>query len=445
MAFTDTEIHRIELLITLDYLLRFTDENHPATQIDICEHAREFGLKYDKNATEGNDVRRQRIGDCLKYLKTLTNKYGESFPFVLERTESGKYYIEQKNYLTDDQIVEILAAVKSDKYAREKDTNYLLDRLLDAFTNVYNRNKLMLEADEIVRGKKVNDTTSKKYRLVLKAYKEKKSILIVQSHFGRLTADDLPDMFHEAGGNKRIFIGTSEHKVFCRVYKIQDFNNKPYAILIPINKPGIIFDAAENLSIPTSLPLRELMMEDETDDNRLNELFEMNNARLSQYYGSLDNYIGQQIVPEKGFSFKTSFYFEYRYLDRVRNSYEEFFSQTMPVIKCNSFNVKEDKLNTGFALEQPHKNDEFAIKCNQVEDENPKYGVVNVTINKNAFISWLYNNPNIADVIEVVAPKSINENLAHYFLGMLMKYSDYISEEMVNKAITATKSFKRKK
>ena len=337
MAFTDTEIHRIELLITLDYLLRFTDENHPATQIDICEHAREFGLKYDKNATEGNDVRRQRIGDCLKYLKTLTNKYGESFPFVLERTESGKYYIEQKNYLTDDQIVEILAAVKSDKYAREKDTNYLLDRLLDAFTNVYNRNKLMLEADEIVRGKKVNDTTSKKYRLVLKAYKEKKSILIVQSHFGRLTADDLPDMFHEAGGNKRIFIGTSEHKVFCRVYKIQDFNNKPYAILIPINKPGIIFDAAENLSIPTSLPLRELMMEDETDDNRLNELFEMNNARLSQYYGSLDNYIGQQIVPEKGFSFKTSFYFEYRYLDRVRNSYEEFFSQTMPVIKCNSF------------------------------------------------------------------------------------------------------------
>lgn len=31
MALTDKQIHRIELLITLDYLLNFTDEEHPAT------------------------------------------------------------------------------------------------------------------------------------------------------------------------------------------------------------------------------------------------------------------------------------------------------------------------------------------------------------------------------------------------------------------------------
>ena len=50
MAFSDTRIHQIELLLTLDYLLRFTDEDHPATQQDICRHATDFGLKYDAKA-----------------------------------------------------------------------------------------------------------------------------------------------------------------------------------------------------------------------------------------------------------------------------------------------------------------------------------------------------------------------------------------------------------
>ena len=54
------DIHQVEMLLTLDYLLHYTDEKHPATQIDICEHAKEFGLKYDKNSEKGNQVRRQR-------------------------------------------------------------------------------------------------------------------------------------------------------------------------------------------------------------------------------------------------------------------------------------------------------------------------------------------------------------------------------------------------
>ena len=43
MAHSDTRIHQIELLLTLDYLLNYTDEFNPATQIDICEHARSNG------------------------------------------------------------------------------------------------------------------------------------------------------------------------------------------------------------------------------------------------------------------------------------------------------------------------------------------------------------------------------------------------------------------
>ena len=84
MALSDTLIHRAELLITLDYLLNHTDENHPATQQDICRHARNFGLKYVDNAKTGNDIRRQRIGDVLRFLKEISSKYQDSFPFIME-------------------------------------------------------------------------------------------------------------------------------------------------------------------------------------------------------------------------------------------------------------------------------------------------------------------------------------------------------------------------
>ena len=97
MAHSDTRIHQIELLLTLDYLLNYTDEFNPATQIDICEHARKYGLKFDKNAKTGNQVRRQRISECLKFLRQITDDFTDDVPFVLETTDSGKYYIEQRH------------------------------------------------------------------------------------------------------------------------------------------------------------------------------------------------------------------------------------------------------------------------------------------------------------------------------------------------------------
>lgn len=75
MALTDTEIHRIELLLTMDYLLYHTDENHPATQLDICRHGIKFGLQYNSKSTKGNHVRRDRIGDCLVFLSIIQEKF----------------------------------------------------------------------------------------------------------------------------------------------------------------------------------------------------------------------------------------------------------------------------------------------------------------------------------------------------------------------------------
>ena len=91
MKHENSKINRIELLLTLDYLLHHTDEDHPATQVDICEYANKYGLKFDKNAKQRNQVRRQRIGECLKFLNEVADKFTNEIPFVLETTESGKY------------------------------------------------------------------------------------------------------------------------------------------------------------------------------------------------------------------------------------------------------------------------------------------------------------------------------------------------------------------
>lgn len=86
---SDTEIHHRELLITLDYLLRFTDENHPASQTKICEYAKEFGIKYDSTKKSGNEIKRQRISNALYFLKRFSDEF--VMPFAIEQTDKGKY------------------------------------------------------------------------------------------------------------------------------------------------------------------------------------------------------------------------------------------------------------------------------------------------------------------------------------------------------------------
>ena len=443
MKRTDTQIHQIELLLTLDYLLNYTDEDHPATQQDICRHAKDFGLKYDPKVTSGNDVRRQRIGECLQFLQYICYKFKDTdqIPFVINSTEAGKFYIEEKNHLNEEQIIKILAAVQNDKYTKNEDTEFLINKLLDSLSNKHNREFYKKELEkENKRVNKYKAAVNKKMRLVHKAYQEGKCILIIQSRFGRLRPEDIRDMLHVSvnEANSSEYFGTIDEKVYCRVYQIKEHNNKPYAILIPLSKHGVIFDAIENLNIPTNLPEKDLLTVDLDEKRDLDKLFKSNNQVLARHYDSLDEYVDTQIMPEKGFAFKTSFYFDYRYLDRVKRSFEECFSQDMSVVPCDKFKVNQEfvKARGGNAIEHPYKTDKYAIECEPIKDSSfPVYGVVNLVVNKNAFVSWLYENPDIADVVNVVSPRTINTELGHHFLGLMLKYHDDIGEETIQKAI----------
>lgn len=441
MKRTEAQIRQTELLLTLDYLLNYTDEDHPATQQDICRHALDFGLKYDSKATKGNDVRRQRVGECLQFLQYICYKFKDTdqIPFVINSTESGKFYIEEKNHLNEEQIIKVLAAVQNDKYTKNEDTDFLINKLLDSLSNKHNREFYKQELEK--ENKHVNKykvAVNKKMRLVNKACREGKCITIIQSHFGRLRPEDLVKMFYEPTADGQVYFGTIDEKIYCRVYRIEEHNNKPYAILIPLNKHGVIFDAIANLNIQTNLSERDLLMDDPDEHRDLDKLFKENNKFLAERYDSLDEYVDKSIMPEKGFAFKTSFYFHYRYLNRVKRSFEECFSRDMPVIKCSSFKINKEQTKRGRVIEVPLKIDKFAIECEPLpKNEFPKYGVVNIEINKKALLSWLWNNLDVAKVVNVVSPSSVNRELGLYILRLLSKYQDDVGDETIQKKLKA--------
>lgn len=432
------KINQIELLLTLDYLLNYTDKDHPATQQDICRHARDFGLKYDPKATSGNDVRRQRVGGCLQLLQYICYKFKDTdqIPFVINSTESGKFYVEKKNNLSEEQIIKILSAIKNDKYTKNEDTDFLINKLLDSLSNKYNRDFLKQEVQKTSkRVKKYSSTTNKKMNLVNKAYQEGKCILVFKSHLVSLKKENLSKTRNKHQRNSSSNFGFVDEKFYCRVYLIKELSNKPHAILIPLNKPGVIVDAIENLNIPIYLSERELLIDDFDDNRDFNKLFFANNKYFATRYKSLDEYIEKSVIPESGFAFKVSFYFNYWNIDKIKNSFEEYFSIKMPVIKCDRFEVDESQTKRDAALERPYKNDKFAIKCEPLSDvKTPKFGVVNIEINKNALISWILKNPEVAQAITVVSPYSVNKTLGDYALRMLLKYEDAVGYEKIQRA-----------
>lgn len=76
------------------------------------------------------------------------------------------------------------------------------------------------------------------------------------------------------------------------------------------------------------------------------------------------------------------------------------------------------------------------MECEECDENetHPRYGVVNITINKSALTSWLFNNPDIAHIVNVIFPDSINYFLAHRYEALAMKHLD-LYEKGVNRKI----------
>ena len=428
MALSDTRIHQIELLLTLDYLLHYTDEFNPATQIDICEYARKYGLKFDKKAKKGNQVRRQRISDCLKFLRQITDDYTDDVPFVLETTDSGKYYIEQRHGLNENQVAKILAAISNDKYTKDEDVSFLLDRVLSAFsTSEENRRIINNEYKRLIRGgKKYDKETIRKINLVEKAYREGKMIKIKFS-------------IADPKNNKVV-----DYFFWYRVYLIKEFQNKPYAFMLPIGQinadekigrlmffNGYLFEPIEKIDVANDSE-RNVLCEDLDENRDFNQLFHQKCSNLARRYGTIDNMLEKKILPNGGKTCIVSFYFNLGVKDILRRSFEDFFSEDFRYQETNLVAGLENQIqdiadgmdNWQIVTEEPKKN------------EYPKYGLVNISVDGNSFKSWLLSDPHgdgracIADMLTIIKPSSLNEELAEYHYFQLMKRTTYLRESL---------------
>ena len=437
MALSDTRIHQIELLLTLDYLLNYTDEFNPATQIDICEHARKYGLKFDKNAKTGNQVRRQRISECLKFLRQITDDFTDDVPFVLETTDSGKYYIEQRHGLNESQVAKILAAISNDKYTKDEDVSFLIDRILSAFsTSEENRRIIDSEYKRLLRGgKKYDRETIRKINLIERAYREGKMIKI------RFNVTD-PD-------NKKVV----DYFFWYRVYLIKEFHNKPYAFMFPIGQinvdekigrlqffNGFMYEPIEKIDVVNDSE-RNVLCDDFDEHRDFEELFRRKCPNQARKYGTIDNMLEQNILPNGGKACIVSFYFNLGLKDILRRSFEEFFSESFRYQETNMIAGIENQIkdfvggmdNWQIVTEEPQKN------------EYPKYGLVNISVDNNSFKSWLLSDPHgdgsvcIADMVRIIKPLSLNEDLANYFSEKLLKRVDYLVGGSKHRLLSAIK------
>ena len=422
MSLSDTKIHHTELLLTLDYLLRYTDDSHPATQQDICRHATHFGLKYDPKNQKGNDVKRQRIGECLKFLMDIADKYPDEVPFVLQRTDSGKYYIEQKHYLSEEQILKVLAAVENDKYTQDEDTSFLIDRLLDSLSSIHQRGAYLKELEKLNKGvKKYNFETNRKIRLVNKAFNEGKLL-------------KLQDVVYHADGRGvwRIFY------TWYRVYAIKEFRNKPYAVLIPVSESelivlnGYLFQEIEGLDIPKG-PDKDVICKDFEEHRDLDELYRKMSRRARHRYTSPKSLLSNNIMPmSSGCSMKVGFYVREVFYEFVKRSFEQFFSTTFNCVGCTSFDtVKEDEAKKG--------SKDYIIPHPLEPGEKPKYYIVNMNINRTAFMGWLSSDvhgngaKDIAGMVEIVGPSLFNKFLYRKYLVSAKRIARKLTKEDVEK------------
>lgn len=419
MAFSDTRLHQIELMLTLDYLLRFSDENHPASRMDICRYATTYGLRFDARRTKDNDVRRQRIADCLRFLEEITIRFPDRVPFVLEKTEGGKYYVCQRNYLGDEQVVKILAAVKNDRYTEDEDTEYLIACLLDTLSSSHDRARYIAEAAKLSKNvRKYNSEANRKIRLVNKAFREGKALKLRR------------EIFDTNAKNVHVY------DFWYRVYSVREYRGKPYAVLLPISKGpiplalGIIFKQIENLDIPSGAD-REVLMSDVKRD--LDALFAKLRPVDYQKYGSLEAMLKANLALTHGKATEVSFYFKMAFAKFIAPSFEDHFGTKLTYVRCKEFDIAEKGAGKAFR--------KVISPRPMSSSDKPVYGVAKVMVNHSAFVSWATVDPHgegctsIGNMIEVVWPDSITAAILRFHFDALLKKKDRLSQETKDRII----------
>lgn len=157
------------ILICLDYLLNFTDEEHPTIANKICEYALD---------TYGVVIDHRSIKSFFERLKELADKYPDKFPFILESNggQRPKYYIEQK-YFSREDILSIASAIKDSFQIDAVASKELIENFVDVTTNVYQKEEILkIIENQPNKGGKIDRAIANQVRKIEQAINEKRRI-----------------------------------------------------------------------------------------------------------------------------------------------------------------------------------------------------------------------------------------------------------------------------
>lgn len=405
----DTRIHQREILITLDYLLHHTDKDHPVKQADICRYAdEEYGITYQGEGVSGNQIKRQRVSECLKYLKELSDKY--DFPFVLAHTGGGKFYIEERNGLSDEQTARLLAAIYNDPYIGKEGTEFYEGRILDAFATTKASKEAIKKLSSLYLqgGEKQSEEVIQKIEILEKAYRNNCPIKV------QWPGEKYPE--------------------WTKVCYLKEVHHDPCAFLLPAcslpiqgSKGRYLFDKIENIVLPSTnynqLACSDKKEIEEYADNE--KVFRLSNPKLAKRYGRLDRMLKKTIPSLGEKDGVVSFYFKDVDEKVISESFESFFGE-----KFHCQNVDNASLFLGRESDLDRRKMSFIIRKKE-SLSNQK--LVHFFADFFQFKSWLLSDPFgdgescIGDYVEVMSPESINVDFANYYLKKMDAYYNYLT------------------
>ncbi len=393
MINNNPDLTRIELLFVLDYLFKYTDEEHPAVQKKIIDHVQE-----KHNIT----IRRQRIPEILELLYRLTNEENK-MPFKVAKVSTGvkfKYYMAEWPISHEDLLTTIIT-INENAFLSRLDSNRLIRKILRPNTSISTRRKLL---DASVEKKKTSKKYSYRVLRLTKVFEEaivKQQIITMRikdgTQFEQSVINTLgPEVWRQH------FIRRYQRSVYegrFYIYALREVNNAVYAITADID-----------LRILLAIPLNSVLYRMQIDESyglapRIQELL------LNFNYASLEEYLKQIVLPKTHKIIDIEFVFPSEALSgnlsNILSSYELFFGRRM--------NYKRGRYDD---------NNNLIL----LEDENPDYNrrahhlfrftniYVKEKMDQETFIDWLFSSGSLG-IIKILSPNSLKVALKDRLLG----------------------------
>ncbi len=362
MPNSHTHVSRLELLIVLHYLLKYSDEKHLPQQKDYVDFAKK---------TYKKTIRRQRINEILNFLVKTKKKFPNLLPFeILEHsTGSKKKYYAGRKYLKDEEVGQLIGSVMHNRYLLEEEEAPLIRTLLQLTKSEHE-----IESFETLARLK-NKKVPKIHPRVIGLMKQLDGALNQRAlvEFNLLAKEK--NIEHVKSSISQLMKGY--------VYKLIDQNDHPYLLLVNLKTQLL-----ESYRISRITNLRITSIYDDVQDAPPLE------THLKPML-VLTNYLKEAVNPEPDGTIQTiTFRFIHSKFNEVTiaESFKAYFKQPMGMIR------KEITI--------PNADEGGAITIQQM--------TVKIQVNSFVFMKWA-TQYEIARLIEVVGPQSVRTALrTHY-------------------------------